>query len=63
MGSISNVASMDYHGNAIPPCSISIIGINKGLVKLPFPNLEGTKLKDAKNGVVLCEISELTISK
>ncbi len=55
MGSIVNVIGMDCHGKAIPlgTCSVSIINIKKGLVKLPFPNSEGTKLKDVENGVVL----------
>lgn len=45
MGSIVNVTSMDCHGKAIllRTCSVSITSIKKGLVKLPFPNSEGTK--------------------
>jgi hypothetical protein len=65
MGSIVNVTGMDYHGKAIPPgtCSVSITSIKKGLVKLPLPNSEGTKLKDVENGVVLWRISKLSIAK
>jgi hypothetical protein len=65
MGSIVNVTSMDCHAKARPPgtCLVSITSIKKGLVKLPFPNSEGTKLKDVENGVVLWLISKLTIAK
>jgi hypothetical protein len=65
MGFIVNVTSMDCHGKAILPgtCSVYTTSIKKGLVKLPFPNSEGTKLKDVENGVVLWRISKLTIAK
>jgi hypothetical protein len=65
MGSIVNVTGVDCHGKAIPPgtCSVSITSIKKGLVKLPSPNSEGTKLKDVENGVMLWQISKLTIAK
>lgn len=55
IGEICGMPGMKFLGTPIPPrcCTIVVIGIKKRAVKLPFPTLIGTKVKDMENGIVL----------
>jgi hypothetical protein len=55
MGEICGVQSMTFHGNLIEPeiCSIIVMGIKKGLVKVPSVSPTASKMKDTTNGIVL----------
>jgi hypothetical protein len=55
VGEICCVPGMAFHGNIIAPRHyiIAMINIKKGFVRLPFPNLDATKVNDMGNSIVL----------
>jgi hypothetical protein len=55
MGLICGVVGMTFHKAPITPglCNVVVISIKKGAVKLPFPSLVASKVKDMPNGILL----------
>jgi hypothetical protein len=47
LGEICGVVGMTFHRAIIPPrqCIVAMACVKKGLVKLPFPNEGGSKMK------------------
>jgi hypothetical protein len=47
LGEICGVTRMTFHGAIIPPrqCIVVMACVKEGLVKLPFPNEGGSKIK------------------
>jgi hypothetical protein len=64
VGEIVGAPSMTFHGNPIAHghCTIAMIGIKKGTMKLPFPNLVASKIKDVANGVVLWQEKDVVVA-
>jgi len=62
---ICGVVGMTFHKAPIAPslCNIILIGINKGVVKLPFPSLATSKVKDMPNDIMLWHDKDLIASK
>jgi hypothetical protein len=65
MGLICGVIRMTFHEAPIAPslCGIILISIKKGVVKLPFPSLAASKVKDMPNGIMLWHEKDLVASK
>jgi hypothetical protein len=63
VGEIVGVPSMAWHGNpiALGHCIIAMTSIKKVIVKLPFPNLVASKIKDMANGVVLWQEKDVVV--
>jgi hypothetical protein len=62
---ICGVPSMTFHGNkiALGHYTVVVTRIKKGVVKLPFPNLVASKIKDMANDIVLWWEKDVVVCK
>jgi hypothetical protein len=65
MGEICRVQGMTFHGNLIEPriCSIVVMGIKKGSMKVPSTSPVASKMKDTTNGIILWQKIYIVICK
>jgi hypothetical protein len=54
LGEIYGVVGMTFHGALIQLrlCAIVVTGVKKRVIKLPFPNEVGSKMKKMENNVM-----------
>lgn len=62
---ICGVIGMTFHRApiALSLCTIVSTSIKKGVMKLPFPSLGASKVKDMPNGIMLWHEKDLVASK
>lgn len=65
LGEICGVPCITFHGSPISlgQCTMTLMNIKKGSIKLPFPNMMASRLKYMVNGVVIWFDKDIDVYK